>query len=152
MITTDIARRAILPLALVVGACNALTGPDARNEPALIRIDDEDARVVLPDTATAGATVTLIVTTFGGGCITGPSRSDVYPIKGSGGASVLVRLFNRNSRASSCTLDLRYIDHHVTVPTSAAGTLTIRIQGARQGRDTNWKHVPWAITRTVELR
>jgi hypothetical protein len=138
--------------AFVLGACNGLTGPGARDELALIRYYEDDAEVALPETVAAGSPVPLVVGTFGGGCVRGVARAEVHQIPGSAGRSVVVRLFNRNTGAHACTDDLLVIEHRVSIPTSSAGTLTIRIEGANRGRDTNSKTVSWAITRTVVVQ
>jgi hypothetical protein len=147
-------RHAASLVALLLAACSSAAGPDARDEPALIRFGGQTARVTAPAVAAAGSNVALTVETFGGGCTRETARAEVVPASTAAGGSdfALARLFNRTTGARACTDDLAFLEHRVVVPAGGPGALVIRISGANRGAETDWNTVPWVLTHTVTVR
>ncbi|MDF1505634.1 hypothetical protein [Roseisolibacter sp. H3M3-2] len=145
-------RRLALVAALLAACSSSSTAVGGREEPALLRLGEQVARVDVPDAATLGTPLVVTVTTFGGGCVREAARAEVVPLHATQGGAAAVRLFNRHTGGEACTDDLRFIEHRVAVPVTSAGTLQLRIEGAARGAESNWQLAPWAITRVVVVR
>ncbi len=147
-------RLALLPLLAGLTACDAapVNGPvavtGARTAPALVRFAEQDAAVALPDTVAAGATFTLAVTTFGGGCV----REVRAPTVRAADTLAVVALFHHDTGAEICTDDLKLLEHRVALQARGRGRMVVQIQGANRGRETAWTTVPWVLTRTLVVR
>ena len=147
-------RLLLLPLIAGLTACDpapvngpvAVTG--ARTEPALVRFAEQDAAIAMPDTVAAGATFTLVATTFGGGCV----REVRAPTVRAADTLAVVALFHHHTGAEACTDDLKFLEHRVALRAGARGRMVVQIQGANRGRETAWTTVPWVLTRTLVVR
>jgi hypothetical protein len=147
-------RPALLALLAALTACDpaSVNAPadvgGARTEPALVRFAEQDAAVALPDTVAAGATFTLVVTTFGGGCV----REVRAPTVRMADTLVAVSLFHHHTGADVCTDDLKLLEHRVALRAGGRGRMVVQLQGANRGRETAWTTVPWVLTRTLVVR
>jgi hypothetical protein len=147
-----VAARAALA-AVGAAACTEVTATPrggGRLEPALLRLGTQDAPVAAPDTVRAGATFTVAVATFGGGCV----REPLAPVLRAMDGATEIALFNHHTGASACTDDLRTIEHRVTLqaPEAGAGRLVLRIVGGARSAESGWQTVPLTVTRTVVVR
>jgi hypothetical protein len=153
------ARRRLACAALVgAAACSdGVTGvptplTDGLAVPALLRLGEQEAPVVAPDTVRAGAAFTVAVASFGGGCV----RGALDPVVRTADGAIEITLRNHTTGGAACPDDLRTIEHRVTLQATpadaAAGRLVLRLVGGASTAASGWQTVPLTVTRTVVVR
>lgn len=117
--------------------------------PALIVFYNDTARLTIPDTIHAGASFSIRVDTFGGGCIYGVSRAGVVVTDG----LIEIHPYNQVRISEVCTDDLRILTHVAAVTIESPGTTLLRVIGEQkpfQGLGT--RSGPVQLERTLVVR
>lgn len=112
--------------------------------PARIIFSGDTARIAAPDLAARGASFEVSVPTFGGGCTRRIARTDVRLR----GLVAQIRPYNETRRSDTCTADILFLTHVVSVHFDQLGEATIRVFG-EQG--TGARREPAQIERRVVI-
>lgn len=139
-----------LPLLMLVPllvACSALTGADrVRVLGAIAGYLDGDPQVTIQQD---GRTITVLVTTYGGGCHTQGETEVVID-----GLMATVTPYDYTATpGTGCTDQLLSFEHRAVVQFPSGGTAQLRIRGIdRRGRsETNMVGDTLVVTRTVAI-
>ena len=139
-----------LPLLLLVpllSTCGVLTGADrVRVLGAIAGYMDGDPQVTVQQD---GRTVTVLVTTYGGGCHT-PGETDVVI---DGLIATITPWDYTATPGTECTHQLLSFEHRAVVPFSSGGTAQLRIRGMDISRRSAGNMVgdTLVVTRTVAV-
>lgn len=129
-------RRSRTPLLLgllAAGACSSILAPVGRGGErrlGVVAFYHEPVRIAVPETVAVGAALRVVVTTYGGGCVT----------KGDTEVTVAARLaevrpFDRYATGGACTEELRLHAHEAAVRFTHPGQAVVRVQGRREPGD-----------------
>lgn len=136
-----------ITVAAVTVGCRAL-GP-TNEEPALIIVPGNTARITAPDTVSVGGAFQVLVETFGGGCV----RDVGHAAEKVTGSVVEIRPYNQTLNVSGrllCPADFLVLVHSVTVEIRRNGPAVIRVIAMR--RDGAGRFFPAQVERTVVVR
>lgn len=131
-----------------VAACQALTFPESRDEPALVAFYGDTAAVEVADTVDRATPFEIGVVTFGGGCTRSIARTELRRDE----RTIEIRPFNRTYVAEACTDDLLYLRHRASLQVDEPGPLRIRVVGRHRGTATGGRNEPVVVERSVHVR
>lgn len=132
-----IARGAALAMALAAcdaggGAAREAQAPrEPPREPGVIEFYSETARVELPGAVRAGEPFTVVVTTYGNGCVS-PADTEV---RVRGRVAEVTPYDHDQARApggAACTDQLNVFPHRATVRFDTPGPARVRVHGRRE--------------------
>jgi hypothetical protein len=135
----------MIPMLLAVvasAACDALSIGGEQRQVGTISFYHDPIVIDVPDTVSAGASFTVSVRTYGGGCVRqGETELVIREL------SAEIRPYDIHTGANVCTDILKFLNHQTAVQFNRTGRAEVRIIGRREPEDT-----AVVITRTVEVR
>ena len=113
-------------IAAVLGGCD-IFGLGESEQVGWLRYHNDTTVVYLPAAATVDSAFTVRFPPFGGGCMSaGRTTVDL------GNRTATVTPIDKDSGASTCTAELRYLQHEALVQFSAVGAATVLVRGVEE--------------------
>lgn len=146
MTRLEINLKKLVVSSLVLAALAACSAPPGERVTGAIIYYGEGPVITVPNVVQQGDGFDVKITTFGGGCtVLGGVDFDVEGLS----ATLTPYDYNTATAATSCSTELKRLEHTATFKFDEAGTATIAVKGLSEDDSGA---VETTITRTIEVR